>query len=276
MTRIEKIWQADDGLETFCVGWRPKNCTRAVVCLVHGLGEHSERYAHVAEHLGSASFSLIGADLRGHGRSAGARGHITSPGVYLDHIDRLIDEARREYPDLPIFLYGHSLGGTVVLYYIIKQQPDLSGVVVTSPGLRTALEKQRLKIALAKLLGTLTPQIIMPTGLDAEQISRDPEVVRKYQTDPLVHDKASIGMAKYTLEMIPWIYEHAPEIQLPILIMHGTADKIAFSTGSEEIAARIGKNCTLKLWEGLSHETHNEPEKAQVLDYFIAWLEANI
>lgn len=125
-------------------------------------------------------------------------------------------------------------------------------------------------------MGALAPGICMPTGLDAEQISRDPEVVRRYKSDPLVHDQASAALAKYTLEMIPWIFEHAPEFNLPLLIMHGTADKIAYSWGSEELASKIGQNCTLKLWDGPYHEPHNEPEKDQVLRFMTAWMESQL
>ncbi len=276
MNHFEKTWKAKDGQRTYCQYWEPETDIRAIVCLVHGLGEHSGRYAHVAEHLNRAGFALLSADLRGHGKSEGARGHIASPDIYLDHIDRLLDEARRQGGGLPLFLYGHSLGGIAVLFYTLKRQPELRGVIASSPGLRTALEEQALKIFLAKTIGALLPAVCMPTGLDAEQISRDPEVVQRYKSDPLVHDQASAALAKYTLEMIPWIFEHAPEFNLPLLIMHGAADKIAYSWGSEELASKIGQNCTLKLWDGLYHEPHNEPEKDQVLDFMTAWIERQL
>lgn len=276
MNHFEKTWKTKDGQNTYCQYWEPETSARAIVCLVHGLGEHSGRYAHVAERLNRAGFALLSVDLRGHGKSDGARGHIASPDVYLDHIDRLLEEARHQSQDSPLFLYGHSLGGIAVLYYALRRQPNLTGirgVVASSPGLRTALEDQKLKVTLAKTIGALLPALRMPTGLVAEQISRDPEVVRRYKSDPLVHDQASAALAKYTLEMIAWIFEHASQFELPLLIMHGTADKIAYPWGSEELAAKIGPNCTLKLWSDLYHEPHNEPEKDQVLDYVIAWME---
>ena len=276
MNHFEKTWIAPDGLDTYCQGWQPEAEIRAAVCLIHGLGEHSSRYAYVAERLGQGGFALIGADLRGHGKSAGARGHIASPTVYLDHIDRLLKEAGRQFPGLPLFLYGHSLGGILALFYTLMRQPELAGAVITSPGLRPALEAQKFKIFLAKTMGALTPTVRLPTGLDADKISRDPEIVSRYKSDPLVHDQASFAMAKYTLEMIPWIYEHASELELPLLVMHGTADEIAYARGSEELAAKIGPNCTLKLWDGLYHETHNEPEKEQVWDFMTTWLEEHL
>lgn len=301
MNHFEKTWKAKDGQRTYCQYWEPETDIRAIVCLVHGLGEHSGRYAHVAEHLNRAGFALLSADLRGHGKSDGMRGHIASSDIYLDHIDRLLDEARRQGGDLPLFLYGHSLGGIAALFYVLKHPPEwvegpgvypdppvvfhpkhqpefrgVRGVVVTSPGLRTALENQALKIFLAKTIGAVLPAARMPTGLDAEQISRDPEVVRRYKSDPLVHDQASAALAKYTLEMIPWIFEHAPEFSLPLLIMHGAADKIAYSWGSVELAGEIGPMCTLHIWNDMYHELHNEPEKDQVLDQITAWMERQL
>jgi alpha-beta hydrolase superfamily lysophospholipase len=272
MKHIEGSWIANDGLEVFSQRWEPDPVIRGVVCLVHGLGEHSGRYAHVAEHLCDAGYVLIAADLRGHGKSAGKRGHIASESYFIDHIDRLLDEARNLYPGKSRFLYGHSLGGILVLFYVLKRQPALTGVMVTGPGLRTALEKQTFKIALSKTMAAITPNVCIPTGLVAEQISRDPEVVQKYNNDALVHDQASFAMAKSILEIIPWVFEHAGELMSPLLIMHGTSDEIAYSMGSEEFAGLVHCDCTLKLWDGLSHEIHNEPEKEDVLDYLVTWL----
>lgn len=276
MNHFEKTWIAPDGLDTYCQGWQADGEARAVVCLVHGLGEHSSRYVHVAERLSQAGFAMMSADLRGHGKSAGMRGHIASPAVYLENIARLLKEAERQFSGIPLFLYGHSLGGILALFYVLKRQPKLRGVVIASPGLRTALEDQKLKVFLAKTMGALTPTVRLPTGLNADKISRDPKIVSAYKSDPLVHDQASFAMAKYTLEMIPWIFEHASEFKLPLLVMHGTADEIAFARGSEELAAKIGPNCTLKLWEGMYHETHNEPEKEQVFEFMTAWLEERL
>lgn len=273
MKHFEQTWILKDGMDIYSQGWEPESEPRGVVCLVHGLGEHSGRYEHVASHLNKAGYALMSADLRGHGKSAGIRGHIPSTKLYLDHIDRLLNEAGNRYPGKPKFLYGHSLGGILVLFYALKRKPQLNGVIATSPGLRTALESQKLKISLSKTLGSLIPTACLPSGLDVEAISRDGAVVQKYRNDPLVHDQVSFGMAKCTLDVIPWVFEHAREFNLPLLIMHGTADEIAYSRGSEEFASQVLGDSTLKLWEGLYHETHNEPEKDQVLDFLVAWLD---
>jgi len=272
MKHFEFSWIAKDGLSTYAQGWEPEIAPKAIVCLVHGLGEHSGRYSHVAEHLAGAGFVLLTFDLRGHGKSDGARGHIPSSEVILDQVDHLLTEARRRYPDLPRFLYGHSLGGIIVLFYTLKRQPDLAGVIATSSGLRTSLEAQTLKVGAAKVLAGILPAFCLPTGLKAEDLSHDPQVVKNYLNDPLVHGQASFALAKTTFSAIQWTFENANEFKPPLLLMHGSEDQIAFARGSEEFANLVNCDCTLKIWNGLYHETHNEPEKEQVLDYLTSWL----
>ncbi len=162
------------------------------------------------------------------------------------------------------------------MFYTLKRQPDLAGVVATSSGLRTALEKQTAKVALSRTLAVFFPKLSMPSGLNAADISRDSNVVRVYQNDPLVHDRASLAFAKAMFDALPWTFQHAGEFKLPLLLVHGTEDKIAFASGSQEFASLVPGDCTLKLWDGLFHETHNEPEKEQVLAFLINWLQSKL
>jgi acylglycerol lipase len=277
MKHEEMKWKARDGIELFAQVWEPSVVSpRAVVCLVHGLGEHSSRYAHVAEAFEKEGFILFGFDHRGHGRSGGIRGHVSSIEDFLQDIDLLLEQARKRYPNLPILLYGHSLGGILVLHYGLKRKPDIKGVIATSPGLHTALEKQPVKIFMAKLLGSLMPGTTLPSGLDAKAISRDEAVVKKYQQDPLVHDKISLGFGKTMLGVTKWTLDHAGEFPLPLLLMHGKNDAIAYDTSSTEFAAALKDNCTLVLWEGGYHEMHNEPEKAEVFKTMTMWMDARL
>ena len=172
---------------------------KAVVCLVHGVGEHTSRYAHVAEAFGKEGYAMMGADLRGHGRSGGARGHISSIEDFMQDIDNLLEQARKHYPGLPILLYGHSLGGILVLHYGLIRKPSVKGIIATSSGLHNAVEQQKIKVVMAKVLGTLIPSVTLASGLDAKAISRDEKVVQAYINDPLVHDKMSLGFGKIML-----------------------------------------------------------------------------
>jgi alpha-beta hydrolase superfamily lysophospholipase len=277
MKRYEMNWDAHDGVSIFAQAWEPAAVkSKAVVCHIHGLGEHSSRYAHVAEAFGREGFIFFAFDLRGHGRSGGLRGHLSSAEDFLQDIDRLVGQARSRHPALPIFLYGHSLGGILVLYYGLVRKPAVKGVIATSPGLHTALEKQTAKILLVKTLGVLLPNTLLPTGLDPASLSRDDAVVRAYVNDPLVHDKASLRFGKTMLEVNRWTLARAGEFSLPLLLMHGKADQLAFPSSSVEFAAALKDKCTLVLWEGGYHELHNEPEKEEVIKTMTLWMNARL
>jgi len=277
MKHFEMSWKAHDNLDIFAQVWEPTMPQlKAVVCLVHGLGEHTSRYAHVAEALGKQGFALFGADLRGHGRSGGARGHIASIEDFIQDIDLSLAQARIRYPGLPIILYGHSLGGIQVLHYGLTRKPDVKGVIATSSGLHTALEKQYLKVLMAKILGALIPNTSIASGLDPKSISRDEKVVQAYINDPLVHDKISLGFGKIMVGVTSWTLAHADEFTLPLLLLHGKADLLAFPSSSTEFAASLKEKCTLVLWDDAYHELHNEFEKEEVFKTMTLWMDARL
>ena len=277
MKHEELKWKSRDGLELFAQVWEPQVVSpRAVICLVHGVGEHSSRYAHVAEAFGKEGFVLFGFDQRGHGRSGGLRGHITSIEDFLQDIDLLLEQARLRYPGLPIILYGHSLGGILVLHYSLKRKPDIKGVIATSSGLHTAVEEQKLKVVAAKILGSIMPTTQMPSGLDPKALSRDESIVETYINDPLVHDKLSLGFGKVMIGVTAWTLEHAGEFPLPLLLLHGKNDAIAYPSSSTEFAAALKDRCTLVLWDGAYHELHNEPEKMEVFKTMTMWMDARL
>jgi len=277
MKHYEMTWKAHDNLDIFAQAWEPVTAQpKAVACLVHGLGEHTSRYAHVAEAFGRQGIVLFGADLRGHGRSGGARGHISSIDDFMKDIDVSLVQARQRYPDLPIILYGHSLGGIQVLYYGLTRKPNIKGVIATSSGLHTALEKQHLKIMMAKVLGALMPNTPIASGLDSASISRDEKVVQAYNNDPLVHDKITLGFGRIMTGITGWVLAHAGEFSLPLLLLHGNADVLAFPSSSTEVAAALKEKCTLVLWDDSYHELHNEPEKEEVFKTMTQWMNARL
>jgi alpha-beta hydrolase superfamily lysophospholipase len=212
----------NDDVTFYIQGWEPEGKPKAIVCLLHGLGEHTGRYEHVGAALNEAGYALFGFDLRGHGQSSGPRGHIPSLDAALSDIHQFIGFQRQNFPDTPIFLYGHSLGGMLALTYIIQYDAALNGVVVTGAGLRSPLQEQKAKVALAKILGSLIPAVTLPSGLDSATISRDPEVVKKYVDDPLVHDRISAGLGKANLSGVDICFARANEFSIPLLMMHGT------------------------------------------------------
>ncbi len=275
MAHYEFERKAFDGLKLYFQAWQTDQPQKGLVCLEHGLGEHSGRYAYWAGLLNQAGYSVLASDLRGHGKSEGQRGHVSSYNEYFQDIDLLLHEAEDRYSHLPRFLYGHSLGAMIFAHYVLLQQHQLSGVILTALSNKSSLAEQKVKVLIVKLLGSVAPTIPLSTGLVPATLSRDPEVVSKYINDPLVHHLSSLGWGKATLASIKYSDEHAREWTLPLLVMHGELDKLGYAEGSREFASSIHGDCTLKIWPGLYHEIHNEPEKDQVFAYLRQWLDSH-
>lgn len=275
MENREWNWKSKDGLEMFARSWEPEDA-KALVCLVHGLGEYSGRWDHVGRTLAEAGFAMVASDLRGHGKSGGQRGHFPSLDALMDDIHEHIRQGSEKFPGLPVFLYGHSLGGLLVLNYATYYKHDLAGVIATGAGLRSPVLEQKAKVAFSKVLGGLLPTVTIPTGLDANGISRNPEVVDAYKKDPLVHGVATLSAARVGISAVDRAFEHASEFSVPLLLMHGTADKVTYPRGSQEFAALVPENATLKLWDGLYHEIHNELEQEEVLAFVIDWMKSQL
>ena len=276
MNHIEFTRQSPDKLQFHFQGWEPEASLRAIVCLVHGLGEHTGRYAHVAAALNEAGYAVLGFDLRGHGKSEGLRGHTPSYDALMDDIGRLLDEAAQRYPGKSQFIYGHSLGGNLALNYALRRKPPLAGVVSTSPAIRVGKPLPATQLTLAKVMNKLRPTMQMPNGLALDNLARDPEVIRAYKSDPLVHNKISVRLAVEMLQAGEWALAHAAEFPLPLLLVHGSADELTSAAATQEFAGKVRGDCTLKIWDGFYHETHNEPEKAEVLAFMVAWIESHM
>ncbi len=275
MTYFETGWKTGDGIAIHARGWEPEGVSPdAVVCLVHGIGEHGGRYGHVAEAFCKKGMAFWAPDMRGHGLSGGVKGHLPSAETIVSDIAQYLAQARQRYPGIPMVLYGHSLGGIFVLYYGLKDSSGVIGVISTSPGLRNALEKQPLKVAAAKILGFLFPRLAISSGLDSKAISRNRQEVSTYLADPLVHDKMTLGFGKVMLGVNHYTLENSGKFSLPLLLLHGKKDSIAFPSGSEAVAASLGNRCTFVMWEEALHELHNEPEKEEVLQTMTGWVKS--
>ncbi len=280
MKTFETKLDGQDRTAFYVQGWEPDDRKpKALIVLVHGLGDHTGRFARVGKVMTEAGYVLAGFDLRGHGKSGGARGHASSLEAFMQDIRQFVQLMKQRYPDLPQFLYGHSLGGLLSLAYAIQYGAGFKGVVVTSAGLRSALQEQKAKVAMVRLLGSILPAMTMPSGLDPATISRDPDVVQAYINDPLVHYSTSLGFGKAALNAIDLCFARAGQFPAPLLIMHGKADKLTYPSGSEEFAKLVdaaGCDVTLKLWDDLYHELHNEPEKMEVFKFMVEWLDKHL
>jgi len=276
VNHVEFVLKARDDLKLRGQAWIPPQQVHAVVCLVHGHGEHSERYSGMADVIGQAGFALITFDLRGHGRSEGRRGHAPNYQTLMSDICLLLEEAATRFPGTPLFLYGHSLGGNLAAYYALKNEPPLAGVILSAPLFRLAFRPPRWKTALLRILYALHLTVPLTTGLNRSALSRDTAVLERYRADPLAHKCITPQLALDMLRSGEWILQHAAEFPLPALLMHGRSDEVTSVEASREFASRLGQPCTLKIWDGFYHELHNEPEREQVFGCMLEWMQQQI
>ncbi len=269
-------WKNKKGQSIFAQSWMPDGKPRAVICHIHGQSDHSSRFEHVAAFFNIHHIAFFAADLIGHGKSEGKRGHVMHYAEYLETVDQLIDEASRKFPDLPLFVYGHSTGGQMVLQHSMQSDKNIRGYIVTSPLIRIAFEPPAWKVALAKKVRKIFPALSQPTGLDASGISRDKEVVNRYVADKMVHGKITVSAFFEIMKNGKDILLKADKLKYPILMLHGTADKITSQPASQELASLRKDLITYKTYEGLYHEIHNEPEKEQVLNDILSWIELKL
>jgi alpha-beta hydrolase superfamily lysophospholipase len=275
MESIRSSFSAQDGTKIFSQYWRPTHHARAVVVQVHGLGEHSSRYGHVAKFFNDNNIAFYAFDHRGHGRSDGKRGHIPQYEVLMEEIDLALVEVASLFPLIPIFLYGHSWGGNITLNYLIRRQPKVAGSMVTDPWLHIP-KVPAIQESMARIVNAIFPALTQNNGIKTENLSKDPKVVAAYEADPLVHAKISVrnfvdsdAAAKYALGNVA-------KIAVPLLLMHGSEDKVTLATGSIEFQKGLLGKHTFKLWDGMRHEIHNEPDKASVFAEMLRFLEAEL
>jgi alpha-beta hydrolase superfamily lysophospholipase len=265
-------WRSVDGCTLAGFMAEPAGEVKAVACLVHGLGEHAGRYRDVTGVLTGAGIALFSLDLRGHGLSDGKRGHAAPRSMILADVDALIRHARETHPGVPVFLYGHSLGGNIVLSHRLFGKEQVAGTVSTSPWLILAKPLPSAQVAFMRLLGKIVPGLTINNGLDPNGLSSQIQVVEDYRNDPLVHPFVSVQTGLDAMDMARIILERASENHGPVLGLHGGADPICSIEGSRRFAEKAGLQCTFREWPGMRHELHHEviwPEVAQAIADFI-------
>jgi len=261
------------GVEIWWQAWVPEGRPRATVVLAHGAGEHSSRYGHVAKALNSRGYSLWALDHRGHGRSDGPRALIDRLENAVADMRTFVDIAAEERGARPA-LIGHSMGGLLATAYTLRHQETISGLILSAPA--AALEAaSAFTRAISSLLSRLTPKLGV-FAVDPSGVSRDPDVVRDYETDPLVfHGKLPVRTVAELAAEIGTLPGRVPEITLPVLLMYGTADPIVPPSGSVMLGERISSDdLTVTPYDGLYHEILNEPERDQVIAEITGWLDA--
>lgn len=266
-----------DGLLLQVRAWNPPGRPKAVVALIHGLGSHVGRLVPLAEALCSAGYAVAGFDLRGFGRSQGRRGHTPSLQAWFDDIAGFLAELHRRYPGVEQVLCGNSMGAVLALAFTLTRRPPLAGVIATSAALSSRVAEQRLKLLLVRWLGRLLPTLPLDSGLDRSQLSRDPSVQASVEADRLCHRTVTTGWGRAMLQAIQLANSQASRFPVPLLLLHGTQDAIAYPSGSEAFAAQApAERVTLRLWEGFGHELHTDPEWERVFRCMVGWLDAQL
>lgn len=266
-----------NGLRIHQQSWAPEGDIVAIVLVVHGLAEHSSRYQAMAEFLTESGYALCTLDLPGHGKSEGNPGHIDSFADFLDTLDQYRGQLKELHPDKPIFLLGHSMGGLISATFLLNHQQAFRGAILSGPAIQPPGGKPPwIQLFIVRLLSRFAPGVGV-MQLDANGVSRDPQVVADYRADPLNYvGKISARGVNEIFSAMDTIQARASEITLPLLIMHGEADSMTPVAGSRMLHQHAtSADKTLRTYPGLHHEIFNEPERLELFAELRDWLDAH-
>lgn len=279
LRRIESRFEGGDGRSIFHRAWLPGS-PRCLLILVHGFGEHSGRYEDLARFFAARGYAVHAHDHTGHGESSGPRGHVSDFSDFHDDLERFIALVRSEHPGLPCVLVGHSMGGLVVASLAVLREPDVDCIVLSGAALAIGKDVSPLKMKLARIIRRFWPTLAMDAGLDVEGLSRDPEVVRRYLADPLVHGTATAAFGASMTETIDATQAAPSRVQRPVLVLHGADDPLCDPEGSrrffEGLAVGEVADHAIHVYPNLRHEIFNEPEREQVYQDMDAWIEERL
>lgn len=277
MNRTERSFDGFGGVRIVYDVWTPEVAPRAVLVLSHGLGEYARRYDHVAQCFGEAGLVTYALDHRGHGRSGGKRVLVRDIREYTADFDTLVGIATREHHGLKCIVLGHSMGGGIVFAYGVERPDNYDLMVLSGPAVAAQDQVSPLLALTAKMLGAVVPGL-PAQELDVDAISRDPAVVAAYKDDPLVyHGKVPAGIGRALLQVGETMPRRAPALTAPLLVVHGSEDRLIPVAGSQRLVECVGStDVELKVYPDLYHEVFNEPEREQVLGDVVSWITARL
>lgn len=274
MAAQTKTLTTGDQLNLHVISWQPPGEAKAHFIIVHGLGEHSGRYDHMARVLAEAGIAVHAADLRGHGQSDGPQGHTPGMAAYVEDINLLINSLPA---GLPVFVYGHSLGGLIAIFYTLKFQDELKGLIVSAPAIQRHFEVPLYKLILGRIMSGIWPTFSQETGLNPDDLTRLEEVNQAYRDDPLVHSKASARLFTTATDGGPEALQCAADLRLPTAVIQGGHDLLIVAEASHDFYERLGSED--KTWIFIPdayHETHNEADGDKVIQQIAEWVSAHI
>lgn len=276
MKHIEGNFKGVRQIDHYYQAWLPDGKVKAVFLIIHGLGEHSGRYGNLVDYFVPQGYALYGFDNLGHGKSGGEREVIHRFEDFTENITIFVNMIKAEQPDMPIFIYGHSMGGLIVTWYLIDNQQKFTAAIISAPLIRVPSNITPMTITVGKILSTLAPKAGI-ISLDATGVSRDPEVVKAYINDPLVfHGKTSARLSAEMLRAMMRVTAESDKITLPFIVIQGSGDKLVDPGDGQLLYKKASsKDKTIKIYEGLYHEVHNEPERLDVFRDLGHWLKAH-
>ena len=274
MLHKEYAWQSYEKKGIYAQSWIPETAMKGIICLVHGLGEHSGRYSRWAEQFVQAGYGMLAVDLPGHGRTEGRKAYVKSYEDLLNCVGLLLKRSEDLFPGVPRILYGHSMGGNITINYSILRDAPFKAHIASSPWLRLTFRVSPLELALGKIMNSLFPRVrFKRKGTNTERLSHDPDHWSDVRADPLNHGKVTGRYFWIIHRQGEYALKHARRVKMPFLLMHGGDDQVTSPLASEELAAGCGEQVRFKRWEGLYHELHWEFEYKEVAKYVIDWLE---
>jgi len=273
----ETYFTTPDGLRLFQRNWLPEQEPTGTMLVVHGFTEHSGRYWELAKRLNQQGLAVYSLDLRGHGRSEGARAWIASFDEYILDVQTLLERVQRHQPERPLFLFGHSMGGLIALKLALKRQAELRGLIVSGAAVRLGAQVFPWLRHLASVAGRLLPRLRL-FRMGSRMLSRDPIVVDDFRHDPLVfRGRFPLRTGAEIIRAGRQVEARLGEFHLPLLILHGTADAVTDPQGSRRLYDEASSSDkTLKLYDGLYHALLHEPEREAILDDLAGWVRERI
>ncbi len=254
--------------------------SKVIVLVVHGAGEHIGRYQHIADWFNQHQYIMVGGDLPGLGKSKEKRGHIEYFDDYLKKVNQWLEYVKQKWPELPIFLLGHSMGGLIVLRFIQElkeKEQQIKGIILTSPALSMKLEVPQWQIQVANFLHNFWPSFTMKNNIQPYQVSRDPKIIEQYGEDPLVYNKVSIRWFFQFKEAMKQVWSQRDQINkqgLPILFLQAGEDLLVLPEKATDFVSKINSELIeYHIIPELYHEILNEPEKEIYLELITNWIE---
>lgn len=277
MKTIDGNFKSIRDLNIYYKGWLPDGDVKAVILIIHGVGEYCERYTNVINHFVPLGYAVYGLDHIGHGKSGGARSMIVRFEDFTEPLITYYKMVKDWHPHQSIFIYGHSLGGLITSFHLLEHQTDFKGAIISAPAVKIPDNISPMVIAIGKILSTIAPKAGL-IGLDTNYLSHDKTVVDTYNADPLVfHGKMPARLSAEMLRAMSRVADDARKITLPLFIFQGSGDKIVDPAGAQMLYEKAGsKDKTIKIYEGLYHEVHNEPERGKMFADLEGWLQMHV